>query len=261
MRYFKLFTVFLNRSLQHLIEYKANFIIWSLVTGSWTIISIFFFEMLYGYIDSLAGWTKPMMYVFQGSYFIINFVIWGLIWENIETLPRKINRGELDLLLVKPVNSQFIVSFQVIDPSNVTDLCLGLTAIIYGLHQGGITPSLLQILTFIILLVVAAIFFYSAWFITVCFAFWSDRLDNIPHLFPGLRQIWRFPRSVYAGVPYFILSYLLPVSLAATIPPQILLGIFEPLSIILLITFSGVALWLSHFFYQFSLRHYSSASS
>lgn len=260
-KHLAVFLHFIKQSLMYLVEYRFNFIIWALVSLMWSVITIAFFEIIYSFTDVINGWTKPMMYVFQGTYFIINFIIWGLLWQNMETLPRKISKGELDLLITKPVSAQFILSFREIDPSNMADLFIGIAAIAYGFQLGGFAIHLTNLTTFLVVLLVAGIFFYSAWFTTVCLSFWADRLHNIPRIFPGLRQLWRIPHSFYSGVPNLIFTYLIPVTIAATVPAQALLGILSAKYLAILVIFSVLSLIVSHLFFQHSLKQYTSASS
>jgi len=47
----------------------------------------------------------------------------------------------------------------------------------------------------------------------------------------------------------------------ATLPSKALLGVVEPGVLPFQIALTGVLLWLSHWFWQYSLRRYTSASS
>lgn len=245
----------------NLMAYRANFFIWSMVSLGWVVMAILFFEILYSQFPNIAGWTRPMMYVFQGTYFITIFILWGLLWENMENFPKIINTGELDLYLIKPVNTQFLISFRQIDPSNIADLVAGIFLMSYGFVIGDFKISLINILMYLFLILLAAVYFYAAWFITLCLSFYTDRLENIPYLFPGLRQLWRIPHTFYKGGLRILFTYVIPVTIAATVPAQVLLGQLNFKDIAILCFYAFIMIFLSHQFFQFSLKHYSSASS
>lgn len=245
----------------NLMIYRSNFIIWSLVSLGWVVITILFFELIYLQVDLIGDWTRPMMYVFQGTYFLTVFIIWGLLWENMERFPELVNRGELDQYLTKPINTQFMLSLRTIDPSNISDFTAGILLLIYGLNAGGyqITPH--QIVLYLLLLVCAGIYLYATWFSSVCLSFYTNRLRNIHHLFPSLSQVWRVPQTIYSGWLRLIFTYVIPVTLAATVPAQLLLNQVSMGNIAILLIAALAMLLFSHTFFKISLKRYASASS
>ena len=52
------------------------------------------------------------MRVFMGAMFLTDVLYMILIMDNIEGVFSLVRRGDLDIYLTKPVNSQFMVSFR-----------------------------------------------------------------------------------------------------------------------------------------------------
>lgn len=241
--------------------YKGDFVIWSLVVLGWFIFNIVFYHLLFNHIDTIAGWSKGQMFVLQGFYFLIEFMLWGIFYANLDQLPWKINRGEIDFTLTKPANTQFLLSLPSINTNQVTNLVLGITTIIYGLNLAGFNPSLPEILSALLVLIISGIFIYSAYFITVCLAFFTDRLYNIVYFFPSFRDFSKIPSPAYTGWIKVAFTYIIPIVLATTLPSQILFGQPDYSLIFILLFISLGSLFLSSKFFNFALKHYSSASS
>jgi ABC-2 type transport system permease protein len=260
-RYLKLYVMFIQYSLMKAIAYKQDFLIWASVMIGWVIINLVFYQLLYLNVDSIAGWTKGEMLTLQGFYFIFDFIIWGIFWPNMYQLPRKINTGELDFELTKPINTQFLISFKNIDLDNFTQGILGVITIIYGLRLLQITPTLTQILLSLLALMIAAVFVYAAYFITMCFAFWQGRIDNLQFLLPSVRHLWRNPDSFYRPFLHYGLMLVIPITLVTTTPTRALLNTLTIDYLIALGLMALTTLLASHFIFKFALTRYSSASS
>lgn len=260
-RYAKLIGLFFKLSIARAIAYKENFITWTLVVVGWTALMILFYEVLFMNTTQIAGWTKPQVILLQGFYFIIEFFMWGLLWENMREIPIKINSGAMDLELTKPVNHQFLLSVKHISFNNINNLLLGVGTIIYALKIGNISITIFGVVMSIIGLITACMFIYAGWFITMCLAFWVDRFENLYYLFPSLRQFWRMPEAFYSGILKKIVSFVLPVGLITTVPTQFLLGKDSWLFFGVLTLFTCCFLWFSHIFFSRAIKHYGSASS
>lgn len=260
-RYLRLYYKFVQYSLMRAIAYKQDFLVWALVMVGWVIINLIFYQLLYLNVDSIAGWTKGEMLTLQGFYFIFDFIIWGIIWPNMYLLPQKINTGELDFELLKPINTQFLISFKNIDLDNFTQGILGIITIFYGLNLLQVTPSATQIFLSIIFVLIAAVFVYAGYFITMCFAFWQGRIDNLQFLFPSVRHVWRNPDAFYRPFLHFGLMLILPITLVTNVPTRALLNTLVWHNVVLLIIVAATTLIASHFVFKFALTRYSSASS
>ena len=93
-------------------SYPADFSLWSVIDLLWAVVNIGFFKVLLLNIPSIKGWSFEQLVIPLGLYNLLNAFIWGLFYPNMNEVVRGINRGDLDLVLTKPVSSQFMVSFK-----------------------------------------------------------------------------------------------------------------------------------------------------
>ena len=260
-RYVRLYRLFVKYSLMRAMMYKEDFLIWSAVMVGWFILTIIFYQVLFANVSEVAGWTKAELLILQGYYFVFDFILWGVLWPNMKQLPIKINKGELDYDLIRPISAQFMLSFRELDLDNANEVILGVATIIYGLRLGQIHPGVVETLLAIMTVVAAIVFIYAFYFISICIAFWFDRIENLHYVFPSFRHLWKQPQSFYSGWLRWILTIIVPITLVTTLPTEWLLMRLPWKETIFLIVFSLVALWFSRWFFKVALRRYSSASS
>lgn len=260
-RYLKLYQIFIKYSLTQAMMYKQDFLIWTAVMTGWFVVTLVFYQILYLNVQEIAGWSKPEMLVLQGFFFILNFVLWGILWPNMRQIPKKINTGELDLELTKPINTQFLLSFKFLDLDNFHETILGTITIVYALRLLNIFPTIEQIAFSVLFLIIASIYVYAGYFITICIAFWFDRVDNLHFLFPSVRQLWKQPHSFYKGIFKLVLTLIVPVTLVTTVPTHFLLNKPTGYLTVILIIFAVISLKFSSWFFKIAIKRYSSASS
>jgi viologen exporter family transport system permease protein len=102
---------------------------------------------------------------------------------------------------------------------------------------------------------------YALWFISVTLVLWTGRINNISSLMGPIIDMARVPSDVYRGLARPVVTFFLPVAVIATLPSKALLGVVETGVLPFQIALTGALLWLSHWFWQYSLRRYTSASS
>ncbi|HPI39526.1 MAG TPA: ABC-2 family transporter protein, partial [Pseudobdellovibrionaceae bacterium] len=108
-KYNNIFLSFLKTSLIADMEFRLNFVSRVLMDVVWYAGQIITFEVLYLHMDKLGDWEIQHMRVFLGVLFLVDAFNMFLFDENINRISEMSRKGELDLLLAKPVNSQFLV--------------------------------------------------------------------------------------------------------------------------------------------------------
>lgn len=260
-RYIRLTLLFLKYTFMRDMTYRVDFILWSLVTVGWFVFNILFWQIIFANVDSIAGWSKGQVFVLQGFFFLLDFVIWGIFYGSLMSFPRRIHRGQLDFALTKPVNTQYLTSFHSYNLNHITNLILGISTIWYGLNLAGITPTAQDLLVAFIAFTLASVFIYAWYYSTVCLAFWIGRLHNVVYLFPSFRSFTRVPLPAYRGIIGIIFTFVVPIALVASLPSESLFGDRSYSLIVFLGIFAFISLKMSNLILKNGLKRYSSASS
>jgi len=240
-------------------SYPADFSLWSVIDLLWAVVNIGFFKVLLLNIPSIKGWSFEQLVIPLGLYNLLNAFIWGLFYPNMNEVVRGINRGDLDLVLTKPVSSQFMVSFKNVGISLFPSILTGIFLLWYGFSVNHI-PIFKMIMIFPIL-ISSIVIFYSLYFISVSFSFWVGRLSNAHELLPNAADTAKYPLEIFPAFIRFILTFIIPLGLLAIFPGKLLLSLVNPVYLLFPLFVAVFLLLLSHRFWNFALRHYSSASS
>src|SRR5213594_3096470 len=187
-------------------------------------------------------------------------VIEAVLRPGIGQLAGEVRSGELDLVLVKPVDAQGFVSFRQLDIWRLTDVVLGLGLAGYALFRLGHTPSLAQLIAFGLTLAAAAVVVYAIWVVLMSLAFWFVSVENIAVLFDAVYEGARYPASAYPGALRFLFVYLIPIAWTTTIPASALTGRLRPEIALVAAGVAAVAFALARALWRAALKRYTGAS-
>ncbi len=265
-RYAKLYLAYARNCLARLLDYRGEFYLHAFGWTMWTGISLLFIWVVFAQVGELRGltgetWTQADMIILNGTFSVLESLLFVLIAPNMGRVSEYVRRGTLDVVLTKPANAQFQVSTRYLQFSGVCNFVLGCAIVGFGLKMRGGGVTWHGALLYVYLVLCGFFIAYSLWFMSVTLAFWFVRLDNIGWLFDPIMRVARFPMDIYPGKLRFIFTTIIPLGFLTTVPVQTLLG-RAPYTIVGTATLSaGALLWVSSAFWRFALRRYESASS
>jgi ABC-2 type transport system permease protein len=263
MRPFHLIARFMQASFQEEAAYRANFFIsvfsslLNLATGILGIVVIF------GQVGHVQGWDLPSTLALLGVYLTISALRGLFIGPGLEALSGmdgEIWTGAFDFTVLRPVNTQFLVSLRKWRLFALFDLLLGLGVLVVAVIQLQVTLTLWQVLAFLLTLLAGTLILYAILLIFAALIFWSPGV-LFTWVFDGLFQMARYPLGMYPGWLQMVLTWIVPVGVITTIPAQALTG---SLSTTGLFASLGLALLLvsaASILFRLGLRRYASASS
>jgi ABC-2 type transport system permease protein len=259
-KYWQLYKAFFRASLIADLEFRANFLVRILTDIFWYLAQIMTFEVLFMHTDRIGDWNHEQTRVFLGVLFVIDALFMVFLSENLDRLSEKVRKGDLDLLLTKPVESQFIVSLQKANTALFGNLVIALGWLIFSLmHLSDF--SWWRLLWLIIMIPCGISVIYAIRFMFSAVAVIFARSENVQFIWFQLYKLAMRPDSIYVGWFKFLLLTVLPVCMIASVPARVLIApqdIWYPLWALIL---SPLLIYLSHLFWRFCLKYYSSASS
>src|ERR1041384_5920989 len=116
-------------------QFKANFTVRLLTEFLWLIMQFVYIQVMYGQANDVGGWNKWQMIVLVGTNHVITQLFEALFYDNCTRLTDQIRQGDLDFSLIKPINTQFLVSLRYTDYSSIANSSIGIAIILYALHQ------------------------------------------------------------------------------------------------------------------------------
>lgn len=260
-RYFLLWLSFLKMSWMADIEYRLNFVVRFIGEFSWYIAQLSVFEVLYKHTTTISGWDVHGMRVFMGTLFLTDVLYMILFMESMDNIAGFVKRGDLDLYLTKPVNSQFMVSVRKVAVVYFVNLAAILGYLYWGISKLPGAISVYQILSYTVCILTGLIALYAIRFMFATLSVVLQDAGNMQFVWHQLYRLGMRPDPIYPAALRMIVLTVFPVAFFASVPSRILVeGINTPL-LIAAPCLAMTLLYLSHFFWESALRRYSSASS
>ncbi|MBI2600719.1 ABC-2 family transporter protein [Candidatus Daviesbacteria bacterium] len=231
----------------------------SLVTAFLVVV---FIEVIFSLSPQVNGWLRYQLLFLTGIYRIMLSVFATFFLTSVNRMTSYIHRGELDLLLTKPINSQFLLTFKNIKPFEMLNSLPGWIIILYSLQQ---FPRheihTLNILFLIISLITGLIILYSLYFMLGTLAVWLKRFSSLNEIYYVIREPLSIPVDFFGRTTSLLLTFIFPLALIITIPLKISLNKIPSSFLLISIVAAAVFLYLSKVFWNFSLKHYTSTGS
>jgi ABC-2 type transport system permease protein len=260
-RYTRVYLACLRNCLARELEFRTSFLLSAGSTMLWALFSMLLAGLIFSNVRQVAGWDLDRMFILTGTFLLVEGLSAALFHRNMQRLSDMVNKGELDFVLIRPISSQFLVSVRYVDFGDLPTAVVGIAYIVIGVGRLGLAPGPVEIGSYVVLVLSALLSLYAIWFILVTLVLWTGRINNIAAVVEPFMGLARMPSDVYQGLAKPILTYGLPIAAIATLPSKALLGIVEPGMVPYQLVLAAVLLWLSHWFWHFSLRRYTSASS
>jgi ABC-2 type transport system permease protein len=184
-----------------------------------------------------------------------------LFSPSFERLMEHVRVGTLDFHLLKPVNTQFLVSTRHLKVIRGADLLLGLIVVIVGLVQVGEQVGVAQALMFTVSLVFGWTLVYSLLLGLVTLSFWFVRVENLLAIFWAFTEAGRFPVDVYPLWLRVSLSTVVPIGIAVTAPANVIAGRMDWVAVALLGAGTVLTVGIASALWRWGLKSYTGASA
>ncbi len=273
-KYFRVLLMFLRNSLIRDMTFRANFIIDTISSMSWVFMNLGFYVLIFNYtpmIGAGTGWGKLEFFLFLATTLLINSMIRGLFLHNAVEFSEQIRTGTLDFALLKPIDTQFLISLGRIEWSAIGPFCCGLLLLVYSLVQLEYMPGPLIAGLYVFYLLCGVAIYYSLMIAMASTSIWLGRNRTLLDFWFYVTNFSRYPMEIYQkGAGYalmYLFTYFVPVLVAVNVPARILVrpldlqspaGWWLPGFAVAATVFSLVA---SRWVFRRALLSYRSASS
>lgn len=274
--YLAVFWMFARNSLIRDMTFRTNYIIETIFGLSWALMNLGFYTLIYRlmYADgdgsaNIAGWSQYEFFVFIATTILVNSFVEGFFMANAEELSELTRTGGLDFALLKPIDTQFLVSLQRINWSAIPKLLLALALLAYSIPRiEGLTLHPIQFILYPLYIITGTLILYSVMIGLAATSIWLGRNQSLYDFWFYITNFSRYPMEIYEGSfgsPLrFVFTYLIPILVVINVPAATLA---KPLSetnwpLAGFAVFATVAsLAISRWIFQRALMSYRSASS
>jgi len=261
MNVMKLLSAFLKVNIQMSLAYRADTVVNILLNLMWLGWELLSLSIIFNNTDTIGGWDFGELIALLGVFRLVHTLMIALIWPNTEKFNQSIRDGSMDYTLLQPINSMFLVTFSRITVWRAWDLVLAAILIIVGINLSGDTTTPLSILTFILLTVSGGIIIYSLWIVLIALTFWFTKFDNNVTILQALLDAGRYPVTVYPVWLRILVTFVIPIAVATTVPLQGLRGDLTFSRVLMFLAIGVVSFLVASQVWKRGLKQYSGASS
>ncbi len=260
--YLSLYAVLWRNSVTREMSFKGNFILWIIVELLWFGLQLCFVSVIYSQTQSVGTWTKWQMVLLVGASNFIQQLYQAFFLTNCTNLSELVRTGRMDFLMLLPVNTRFLVSLRVVDLGAFVNAMFAVCVMTFAAVKLNLHPTALQFAGFAALCVAGIMIHYSLMFILATICFWTVRAQGIVWGYYNLFNIARMPDEAFRGAFKAVFTFALPVLLVSNVPTRVLADTLKSWHSWALLLGVGLA-WalISEWFWRYSLRRYTSAST
>jgi ABC-2 type transport system permease protein len=222
--YSGLFFTFFRLSFVADIQYRANIVVKIITDLFWYAGQMAVFEVLFLHTNQIAGWTLHDARLLLGSLFVSDAIYMIVFSESMERFSEKVTRGELDLLLVKPVNSQFLMSCQRMSTAYVINLGFSLSFLLAINLLGSPDFSPWRLLGGFCLVSLSVLVTYSFRLFFAMMAVIFSRVEALNYVWYQFYRFGTRPDQIYPRALRYVFLTILPVGFIASVPARIFSG-------------------------------------
>ncbi len=279
-RYMQVFLTFARNSLIRDMTFRMNFILQCFTSISWTVMNIGFYLIVFQFTKQIGvntGWAQYQFFIFLATTWLINSLVQAFFMPNAQEFSELIRTGNLDFALVKPIDTQFLISFQKVDWAALSNFWMGIVLLSFSLWKLMTMPEApLQLhpvvfLLYPVFIICGCLIMYSVMITLAATSIWLGRNQTLYNFWFYLTNFSRYPMEIYwsgwGWSLWGVFTFLIPVLVVINVPARLLAQPMNPRSpwelwltgFALLATV--LSLWISRAIFRRALLSYRSASS
>ncbi|MGB3330492.1 MAG: ABC-2 family transporter protein [Thermomicrobiales bacterium] len=261
-RHARMWRAFVAIALVREVQFRANALATLLVGVVQLVVSLVPILLLFSFAGEVNGWSQADVLVVAGLQQAMAGLLAAFIGPNMQRMTTYVSEGDLDGLLVRPMNAHMHVATRWVRPAELFSVLSGLGLAVIGLIHRGTMPSALGVGQAVVLFAAGFVLLSCAWSMVATCAFWTSSMSAGSMVFGDLTQAGRYPVTFFPRAVQVFLVAIVPWALATTFPAEALThGLSQWWIVPASVLFAGGAVFASHAFWNVAIRRYASASS
>ncbi|MBK9943462.1 MAG: ABC-2 family transporter protein [Kouleothrix sp.] len=261
MNNIRLLGTLIKINIQQELAYRADTLINILLSLMWLGWELLSLSIIFSNTATLGGWGPGELIALLGVWRLVNTLMAALIWPNTEKFNTSVRDGSLDYTLLQPASSLFLISFARIVIWRVWDIALAVVLIVVGIGMHGGATTAANLVAFLLLVASGGLIIYSLWIVLMACTFWFVKFDNNVTILQALMDSGRYPATVYPPWLRLIVTFVVPIAVATTVPMQALRGDLRWWQVLLFLGVGLASLLVARLVWRAGVRQYSGASA
>lgn len=264
-RYLRLFGGLAKYTLAREVAFRGNFLVKVSVEVIWLGILLAFYDVIFAQTKTLADWPRNEYLFFVGCFFALNGLIETLFLENCNDFGELVRTGDLDFLLLRPIDEQFLITCRRVDWGTALNVVMGAGVMVVALVRMHWAFDAVRVLEFLVTFGCGTAIAYSFMVFLTSTAVWMVRNQSLMEMWWLFSSLARYPKEIFVGAwaaPLgAVFTYIIPILVVVNVPSNAMVRVLDPVMVLLTIAATVALLWISRRFFLHALRSYRSASS
>lgn len=261
-RYFTIYKHLFLFKFKSAMTYRLNFFLKLFYGPAYIGVMFLLMRIAFSQSGQLAGWTMNEGVLLFSAYQLVYvncFILFltgfrHFLWQGVR-------HGEIDQMLVKPVNTQFLISFSYPDIDQLL-LWFSLTSLfVYQLFFTSIQFTLMQFVQFGSMFILAHLVIYFVISTYATAGFFLTRAQQVMEIFDKSSDFGQYPTPIFPSSIRWIFFTIIPTAFFGYLPTSFLIGRGKIEYIFLSVLLLVLLIFLNKFMWKRGLRAYSSVSS
>jgi ABC-2 type transport system permease protein len=241
--YLAVFLTFVRNSLVRDMTFRTNFALQCVSSVSWTLMNLGFYLIIFGLGDSISigkdtGWGRSEFFVFLATTWLINSLVQAFFMPNAQEFSELIRTGNLDFALLKPIDTQFLISFTKVDWSSLANFLMGIILLVVGLWEMSndaskpFQLSLVSVVLYPFYIVCGVFILYSVMISLSATSIWLGRNQTLYNFWFYITNFSRYPMEIYARgwgwSLWGLFTFVIPVLVVVNVPARVMARPLRP---------------------------------
>ena len=269
--YRRVFETFARNSLVRDMTFRANFLLDAFTSLAWMGMQLGFYVLVFQVTPEIGrgtGWGQNEFFVFIATTVLVNSLVQTFFMANLSEFSELIRTGNLDFALLKPIDTQFLVSLQKIEWSSLSNFVFAVVLLIYAVCQLDAPPNAVQYALYPVYILCGVAMLYSLMIVMSSLSVWMGRNQNLYDFWFYITNFSRYPMEIYRGAVgdplRLIFTFAIPILIVVNVPARLLAKPLDadqwPLALFTLAA-TAFCLLFSRWAFVRALNSYRSASS
>jgi ABC-2 type transport system permease protein len=227
--YLAVFATFARNSLVREMTFRWNFILDCVSSLSWVFMQLGLYLIIFqntGEIGAGTGWHKWEFFVFLATTIFINSLVQTLFMTNMDEFSNLIRKGDLDFALVKPIDTQFLISLRKFEWSSLANFAFAVVLLSVSLRRLDFQPTTGQAALYVLFIGCGVVMMYSLMVVLGSISVWLGRNESLYDFWFYITNFSRYPMEIYqgrVGTPLRqVFTFLIPILVVVNVPARLM---------------------------------------
>lgn len=244
------------------LEYRLNIALNIMVEMGYLGVKLIYAYIIHDTGVHIAGLSPDSIYLFIGTYMLMTVFFVSMLQFNIVVFDQQIRDGDFDLILTKPVSSQFMATLKHVDTwISIPNIIVGLGLIGYGWHASEVAFSITNIVGFTSFIALGIVTMYGLFVLPLLLAFKFKNISALQSFYWAMWDFNNLPHKIHIRPVQLMGAVVFPLFLITNWSPLFVLDQLSTPELIWGIVAPIILFSLTRILWKVALKHYESATS